>query len=131
MRRINYRNLQFGFEEKILPPKRRTYQDYLNYGRIVAETNDTHHEGVKGLWVLDVLPYAKHIRITVDAMHAQYNVCKDKLNVMKSKVGRKDNRSTSSNTLEACLSEGIEGNNFVLTNEECKEIDSCMTRVIG
>jgi hypothetical protein len=63
-------NLRDVFEP---PPIMKTYDEYILAGNQFLGDNDDDGddpvEGVKGLWALDILPYADHIVKTKDMAH--------------------------------------------------------------
>ena len=69
--------LQYAFDETGAYPKKRTYEEYVTYDEECEDLQVSHSNGVKGLWVMHMLPYAKYIRKTVDPMHTSNNVITD------------------------------------------------------
>jgi hypothetical protein len=143
----------FSFDETRAPPRKRTYAEYREYAAIAEEENRTStravknssHKGVKKLWVLDILPYAKYIHWTVDMMHCSNNIITDMLNSLRptnsgdKKLYQHKNRTVSQNVIEACQEEGIhqhlsENENpppWIFTKAECVAADKLMHKVIG
>jgi hypothetical protein len=110
-----------------------------------------HVNGVKGLWVLNVLPYAALIHWTVDMMHTFNNVVHNTIDSMRptytqNTSGRyypHKNRTYHANVQAKCKAEGIflevfDNNSeknwippWCLTKKECLHNDKMMHQVIG
>jgi hypothetical protein len=111
-------NLHFSFDERRSHPKKRKYADYVASANVAAAENARRpsgtaaHEGVKKLWVLDILPYAEWVHWTEDLMHCFFNIIKDGLNSMRptnsgdKKLYQHQNRTTAPVVIAACLEEG-------------------------
>jgi len=146
-------NYDFSFDELRPPPIKRTYEDYKESAAIAEYENRDkgplsknlfHHRGVKKLWCLDILPYAKHIHWTVDMMHCWNNVIHDMVNSLRpSQSGDKilykhKNRTTTASVIAACEEENIhhhllENTNpaWIFTKPECVSADAAMLKIIG
>ena len=139
--------LQYHEVEKRTVPKRRSYDTYVTNGK-EAERTGKPCEGVKGVWVLDCLPYAKHIHWTVDLMHTFANVIQDTLNSMRptnsgsAQLYKHLNRTYSESVIRVCEKEKIFGTpfeelngsnlpNWCLKKEECIAVDRRMNYIIG
>ena len=105
-------------------------------------------DGVKGVWPLWILPYARLIHWTYDLMHTLNNVITDSNKSIrptnsgnKSKNGhlyKHENRTFSQRVVIACKKEGIhdhmwEGGKppWVLSKSNCKDMDLLCTQVLG
>ena len=88
------------------PPTPKTYSDYIKHGREAKRTGKTVN-GVKGIWILDELPYASHIHWTKDAMHTFDNIIKDSIKVFKRSEKTYENRTMSTKVMSACQEERI------------------------
>ena len=146
-------NYDFSFDEVRPPPKKRTYTDYKESAAIAEVENRDKppnsrslyaHRGVKKLWCLDILPYAKHIHWTVDMMHCWNNVIHDMLNSLRpSQSGdktlyRHKNRTTTTSVIAACEMENIHHHlledtnpSWIFTKAECVSADAQMLKIIG
>ena len=145
--RIGHDLLQYSAVENRCPPRKRSYQKYICDGT-EAERTGKSVNGVKGVWVLHCLPYAKDIHWTVDMMHTFANVIQDTLNSMRpSNSGgphlyKHVNRtycegvvhgSRNENTFESPFDEldGTRLPNWCLTKKECIDVDRRMNYIIG
>ena len=129
--------LQYAFDETGAYPKKRTYEEYVTYAKECEDLQVSHSNGVKGLWVMHMLPCAKYIRKTVDPMHTSNNVITDYLNSLRPSHGSTDssssrhqNRILSQTVLQACKDDNIFLNlvdgsdtSCVLTRRECIAAD--------
>ena len=137
--------LQYAFDETGAYPKKRTYEEYVTYAKECEDLQVSHSNGVKGLWVMHMLPYAKYIRKTVDPMHTSNNVITDYLNSLRPSHGSTDssssrhqNRILSQTVLQACKDDNIFLNlvdgsdtSCVLTRRECIAADTYHSRIVG
>ena len=133
--------------EKGAYPKKRRYEDYINYG-LEAERTGKPIKGVKGVWPLWILPYAMLIHWTYDQMHTMNNViCDSNKSIRPSNSGNKSktghlykhkNRTYSQTVINGCRKEGIHEHMWdgvkppwVLTKADCNTIDNLCTQVLG
>jgi hypothetical protein len=114
----------------------------------IRKENPNHYKGVKGLWTLDILPYAALIHWTTDMMHTFNNVIRDSLNSLRPSYSGNDsglyykhiNRTYTDNVAQQCLQEDIFSSVFstsnaippwVLRKQQCLDVDESMKRVLG
>jgi hypothetical protein len=92
---------QYYCEEIRPPPLPKLYQNYRQNGFLAAATGKI-VDGVKGLWTLDHLPYAKYIHWVVDPMHCFGNIIKDSVKVLRPSIDDFVNRTESISVRDAC-----------------------------
>jgi hypothetical protein len=100
-------NLRTEIEQ---PPEMFHYPTYKRDGLEFDQRIDKRIKavnGVKGVWALDVLPYAHKIWMTKDRMHTADHVVKDTLNTLSRSVNGHVNRTEKSTVRRACERERI------------------------
>lgn len=98
-----FQRLQYPIQETKLDPENRTYEEYKRNG-LHAMRHNMVVDGVKGLWKLDVLPYAEYILWVCDSMHTFCNVIRDAMSIFKR---GEDNRTMKKDVRDECKRYGI------------------------
>ena len=88
-------------DERRVAPELKTYLEYTRNGRMAERTGEPVN-GVKGVWLLHELPYAKKIHWTKDSMHTFDNIIRDTIHLFKRTEGSHMNRTTSEKVVSAC-----------------------------
>ncbi len=106
---------QYHCENTNSPPRLRSYGEYATAGAVAEQRNFNRRkkerkcviDGIKGLWPLHELPYAKYVYWVVDPMHCFSNIIKDCVKVLHPNPDQNFNRSQSDNVRKLCQELGI------------------------